>query len=310
MTARHTAPEVVRSLKRHGLHFRTFSLSSTGDWTAEDADWNYKDVPHLNQVHSLAWAYGTAIDDDFIATINLQKIAGVQMPIALANYDASDGSQVYYTTLLCFVLIVETRLSDESVGENGKSRGVAVTTYHIGGPRFAMWFFPLLKRTLTANYKVLMSEDLPMRDQRGRLRKAGYRFVSDGRPRTFAETTDLTVQNVIPPHTAGQGTTTVDIGVLSTEGSSLIAGIGPAGLRLVRGPGSEVMIFDRVCGHEGAALDDAALHNGCLVCPWHAKRVKPVATVQLGSNDIQRIRLDSGFEITVEQDSCSIVGLG
>lgn len=291
------------------MRFRTFSVSSRGEWTAEDADWNYKDVPHLNQVHSQAWAYGTAIDDDFIATINLQKIAGVQMPIALANYDASDGSQVYYTTLLCFVLIVETRLSDERIGENGQVQGVAVTTYHIGGPRFAMWLFPVLKRTLTANYKVLMSEDLPMRDQRGRLRRAGYRFASDGRPRTFAETTDLTVMNVISPRALAPGSTTVDIGGLNTEGSSLVAGVGPAGLRFVRGPGSEVMIFDRVCSHEGAALDDAALHNGCLVCPWHAKRVKPVATVHLGSTDIQRIRLDSGFEITIEQDACSIVGL-
>jgi nitrite reductase/ring-hydroxylating ferredoxin subunit len=291
------------------MHFRTFSLSSKGDWTAEDADWNYKDVPHLNQVHSLAWAYGTAIDDDFIATINLQKIAGIQVPIALANYDASDGSQVYYTTLLCFVLIVETRLSDEPAGDNGHHQGVAVTTYHVGGPRFAMWLFPLLKRTLAANYKVLMSEDLPMRDQRGRLRKVGYRFASDGRPRTFAETTDLTVSNVIPPTIERRDSTKIDIGMLHAEGSTLIAGAGPAGLRFVRGPGTEVMIFDRVCGHEGAALDDATLQSGCLICPWHAKRVKPVARVQLGATELQWIRLDSGCEISIEEDICSIVGL-
>jgi nitrite reductase/ring-hydroxylating ferredoxin subunit len=260
-------------------------------------------------VHSQAWAYGTAIDDDFIATINLQKIAGVQVPIALANYDASDGTQVYYTTLLCFVLVVETSLRNEGGESDRRPRGRAVTTYHIGGPRVAMWLFPLLRRTLSANYKVLMSEDLPMRDQRGRLRQAGYRFVSDGRPRTFAETTDLTVMNVIPPQIRPEDTTTVDIGQLQSEGATLVAGKAPAGLRFVRGPGDQVMIFDRVCTHEGASLDDATLRNGCLVCPWHAKRVKPVATVRLGADTPQQVQLDSGYEIRVERDLCSIVGL-
>jgi hypothetical protein len=291
------------------MRFRSFSVGSEGAWTAEDADWNYKDIPHLNQVHSQAWAYGTAIDDDFIATINLQKIAGIQMPIALANYDASDGSQVYYSTLLCFVLIIETRLSDVQNADDASIRGRAETTYHIGGPRFAMWLFPLLKRVLIANYKVLMSEDLPMREQRGRLRQAGFRFASDGRTRTFAETTDLTVVNVIPPSIRKGDSCTVDISTLRTEGSTVVAGHGPGGLRLVRGNDSEVMIFDRVCSHEGAALDDAVFQNGCLVCPWHAKRIKPLARVQIGSASTQRLSLDSGCEITIEQDSCSITGL-
>ena len=309
MNTRRTAPELVRSAGRYGLRFKSFTLVSEGNWTSEDADWNYKDVPHLNLVHSQADAIGVAIEDDIIATLNFQRIARIPMPIALANYVASDGSQVYYTTLLCFVLVVETRISEHPQSENGLGRAKVETTYHVGGPPVAIWLFPLLRRVLTANYRVLMSEDLPMREQRGRLRNAGYRFASDGRPRTFSETTDLTIANVIPPSPHEAKSVTVDLKLLTSEGTTMTVGEGPGGLRLVRGVGDEVMIFDRVCNHEGACLDSAMLSNGCLVCPWHAKRVKALGKVLLGVSSVQQLSIAPNYEIVFENGSLSITGL-
>jgi hypothetical protein len=304
---RHTAPELVRSLGRHGLRFRPFTLESEGAWTGEDADWNYKDVPHLNEVHTQARAVGAAIGDEIAATINMQKIAGIAMPIALANYVASDGSQVYFTTMLCFVLVVETRIADAGDVATGGTAKVQ-TTYHIGGPRVAMWAFPLLRRILTANYRVLMSEDLPMREQRGRLRRAGFSFVSDGRPRTFAETIDLTVRNVVAPSPDHDKVVTIDLGNLG-EGSTIIAGSGPDGLRIVRTSGAKVSIFNRVCDHEGAPLDCALLTGDSLVCPWHAKRVKPLVTMQLDAPDRQAVEVGPGYEIVMEDSRMTISGV-
>ncbi len=307
MTIRRTAPELVRALGRHGLHFRSFTVESEGPWTVEDADWNYKDVPHLNEVHTNARAVGAAIGDDLATTLNLQKTLGVAMPIAVANYVASDGTQVYYTTMLCFVLVVETRMSDN--GHDGAGRRCRVqTTYHVGGPRVALWAFPLLRRILTSNYRVLMSEDLPMREQRGRLRRAGYSFASDGRPRTFAETVDLTVRNVVAPDLVGDKVLDIDLGTLD-EGSTITAGTGPDGLRIVRTDGAVLSIFTRVCDHEGASLDCAVFTGEVLVCPWHAKRVKPLATVRLGERDRQELTVGPGYEIVIDQGRMTIAGL-
>jgi hypothetical protein len=307
MRTRRTAGEIARSLGKEGLRFRTFSVESEGDWSSEDADWNYKDVPHLNHVHSQASTVPAAIGDEFIATINMQKIAGISMPIALANYVASDGSQVYFTTLLCFVLVVETQIGANETSDKGRTR--VETTYHIGGPPIAMLAFPLLRRILTANYKVLMSEDLPMREQRGTLRRAGFKFKSDGRPRTFDETVDLTVTNVVPPPLDQSKEVTVDLALLAVEGSTFTVGEGPQGLRFVRGSGQEMMIFQRHCDHEGACLDAAAVAGSCLICPWHAKRVKPLAIVMLDAAEPQRLQIGHDYGIFVEKERCTITGI-
>ncbi len=311
MSIRRSAANLARGLERHGLVFRSFVVSSEGEWAAEDADWNYKDVPHLNEVHSLASTVPAAIDDEVIATVNIQRIAGLPMPIALANYVAPDGSQVYYTTLFVFVLIVETRIIDTTpVGADAApGRARVETSYRIGGPRVLMWFFPVLRRLLTANYRVLMSEDLPMREQRGRLRRAGYRFKSDGRPRTFAETVDLTVTNVIPPDVDLEHRSLVDLAPLAEPGATVVVGHGSAGVRLVRGVGSEILVFDRVCSHEGACLDSARLAGTSLVCPWHARRVKPLGSFAIDDRKPRRIRLPSGVVMQVDGTRCSFLGI-
>jgi hypothetical protein len=301
MTERNTAQDLVRSLSRRGFSFREFTLSSEGAWSPEDADWNYKDIPHLNVVHTQADAEPAAVEDELIATLNLQRIAKIPMPLALVNYVAKDGSQVYYTSLLCYVLIIETRIVDLSSSADGSAPRTRVdTTYHIGGPRWAMVIHPLIRRVMTSNYRVLMSEDLPMREQRGRLRIAGFRFVSDNRPRTFAETSDLTVTNVIAPPTTNHEPFDVNLETLVSEGSCVLAGPGPGGLRFVLGRESEILVFDRVCGHEGACLDDAIQTNERLVCPWHAKRVKPLARFDLLNQQPQRLTAGPHYSLLVD----------
>jgi nitrite reductase/ring-hydroxylating ferredoxin subunit len=51
-----------------------------------------------------------------------------------------------------------------------------------------------------------------------------------------------------------------------------------AGVRIVREQ-DNVMIFPRVCLHAGASLDDAKVDGDCIVCPWHGKRIQPLAVL-------------------------------
>jgi nitrite reductase/ring-hydroxylating ferredoxin subunit len=265
---------LVRQLKSAGYKVCTFSVSSTGSYAIEDADWNYKDVPHLNVVHTKVRAIIGSMEEDVITTINLQKVFGIPLPVTLVNYAVTPTAQTYFTTLGPYILVVHTKY--ESVGDN---RTCVTTLYNIASAPIASFAFPLLRRVLKNNYRTLMSEDLPMRDRRGELRSRGFRFKSDGRPRTFTETTDLLFENVVPPQRDAVRTESVPLEALSAEGATLL--VGPdddRGVRLIR-RGENVLVMPRVCSHEGARLDCAQVAGGSLVCPWHAKRIGSLLTV-------------------------------
>jgi len=50
-------------LAQEAVQFKSFTLTSEGRYSALDADWNYKDIPHLTMVHDLVDAYPTVIND-------------------------------------------------------------------------------------------------------------------------------------------------------------------------------------------------------------------------------------------------------
>jgi nitrite reductase/ring-hydroxylating ferredoxin subunit len=101
---------------------------------------------------------------------------------------------------------------------------------------------------------------------------------------------------------------TIDLDTLG-EGSTITAGSGPDGLRIVRMTGQEILIFSRVCDHEGASLDGASLKGGCLTCPWHAKRVKPLATVRLDAPSRQVLEIGPGYKIVIEDRRITVAGV-
>jgi nitrite reductase/ring-hydroxylating ferredoxin subunit len=70
-----------------------------------------------------------------------------------------------------------------------------------------------------------------------------------------------------------------------------------------------VAIYNRVCDHEGASLDAAKLSRECLVCPWHAKRVKPLAIVKLNPDGCQKLEVGPGYEVVIEEGRMTILGI-
>src|SRR5579872_7311877 len=100
--------QLIASLQKEGIRFSEFSLTHEGDYAVADADWNYKDVPHLHHIHNLVEAIFAAMQDDFIATINVQKTLGIKIPLSVMNYESGKNEQTYYTTWLFFILIVRT----------------------------------------------------------------------------------------------------------------------------------------------------------------------------------------------------------
>ena len=292
---------LVRQLENEGFRFSELVLTSEGEYAPEDADWNYKDIPHLHHVHALAEALPATIDRDMICSINLQRIFGLWVPITLVNYEYEKDCQVYFTTLLMFALIIETRW--EAIG---KIHTRVTTTYSIGYPRWLFFAVPLLKWTIRRNYRVLMSEDIPMRTRRGALRKLGYSFKMEGPSYGFPSTTKIMESNLeLPPHAERRIVCSYKE-ALAGQSEALIGDIGLLGFRLVQ-DGADFLIFTRACPHEGASLDQVICDRGTLRCRWHGRRVSPIGRFTPGhdtefTQEGYRVQV-TGDQLTIERQN-------
>jgi nitrite reductase/ring-hydroxylating ferredoxin subunit len=277
MKTRLAKAQIVKRLTLEGYKFREFTLEHLGRYAAADADWNYKDIPHLHYVHHLAEAVPTMVSDDFVVTLNTQKMFGMKVPLSVVNYESGANEQTYYTTLFFFVLIIQTKFSEV---EPLKTR--VATTYSVGMPPLLLWLFPLLRWTITKNYRVLMSTDIPMRERRGELRSRGFGFKCAGPSYSFADTQVITRTNLVPPVRASDVPAfNVDLKTaLPADGETFFGTNDDLGLR-ARRSGNVVMLYPRVCPHEGSCLDDSAIRDGRVQCPWHGREFAPICTVDL-----------------------------
>jgi nitrite reductase/ring-hydroxylating ferredoxin subunit len=275
--SRLTRDGIVAQLEAKGLRFRTVTCTTEGDYLPTDVDWNNKDVQHLNHVHTWVRDVTFVVDEDLQASVSLQKVAGIEFPLVLVHYDNGPNHQTHVVTLLTWTVV--TRHEFTRLGPN---RTRAVTSYTVGGTRFWMLFFPAIRWAIRRNYRRLMAEDVPLRERRGRLRSWGYTFRGDERPmRDLRASLPITDDNVVPPAaTTAAPTDPVAVDDIARDGWTLVGRSDHLGLKLRRS-GDRILAFPRMCPHEGAELDDTPVDGDCLRCPWHGRRLAPLATLAL-----------------------------
>ena len=278
-----TQKELIDLLGREGIFFRTFDFVTDTECAIEDADWNYKDIPHLTYIHKQVDAYPSMISDTEIASINCQNLLGMRLPLTLFNYESGKNRQTYHTCLLFFVLIIETTY--EALAPI-KTR--VRTRYAIGSSRFFLWLgFPLIRWVLKRNYADLMGGDIPMRERRGTLRNWGYSFLMRKPTYSFFDTMKIHERNVdchvIPPAQLPiWDPVTVRYEELAKAGVVQVGRSDHLGLQLSLN-GDVVAVYPRLCPHEGGCLDaNTAVTSGEVVCPWHARKFKPIFTFKKG----------------------------
>lgn len=267
--------QLLAKLAAEGLHFSEFSLSHEGSYTVMDADWNYKDVPHLHFVHDLVEATIAIVEHDKIVTINMQKALGLTLPLTVCNYQTDPDRQIYFTTWLFFVLVVETVYV--GLAEN---RTRVTTTYSIGAPPILRWCIPIIRWTIKRNYRNLMSTDIPMRERRGQLREWGYRFDRPGDRYGFEQTMDVLRNNVVIPRKTFEPFSVCIQQVLPQDGQYMVGKADHLGLMLRRRD-TRLECFPRLCPHEGAELDGKNYCEGKIRCPWHGRVHEPLAIMDL-----------------------------
>lgn len=261
---------IVAWLEPQGYRFTDLTLVSEGDYAPQDADWNYKDVPHIHHVHALARQMQPVLDHSTMAVIQLQRILKMRFPVLNVAYEFEKFRQLSISTLFFFVVVIDVH--SEPLGDI-KTR--VTTTYSIGAPRGLFFLTPLLKWAFQRNYRILMNDDIPMRTRRGALRKLGYSFRMSDDTYSFLETTRLLENRLQPPEHADRRVTCRYAEALAGTDEAYIGDIGLLGFRLVRA-GSEVMVFPRACPHEGSSLDESLCVSNSVLCRWHGRRIRPI----------------------------------
>ena len=290
---------MIQGLSAEGLVFTSSQQSLTGQYAPADAEWNYKDVPHLKEIHNLVEGIPGAITHDYWVGFFIQKIGPIKAPITVFNYGADPFSNIYFGAVGPFALIISTNWQD-----NGNSTTTVVTQYNLGSARYLRWMHGIVHKVLARNYKVLMDADTPMRLRRGALRARGYRFAGDETGHGFIETINLQTIGVMPPSSA-QPFSWVSEADKLPQGSTLVGTDDVGGVRIIR-ENDKVLVFPRVCLHAGASLDDAKIDGDCIVCPWHGKRIQPLSVLM----DAKPVSTDNsrGVAVRVENRLLTIDG--
>jgi nitrite reductase/ring-hydroxylating ferredoxin subunit len=297
-----SASNLVEALKKEGMHFSSSAMSSEGSYAPADADWNYKDIPHLNELHNLVESIATAIGDDIITTIFMQRLGPLRFPLTVVNYSVGDDSQTYYTTFGPFCLVIETQWTAIN---NNQTR--VVTTYNLGSSRLLKILHRFVHRLLRKNYETLMSADIPMRERRGALRGSGYSFRDDLGGYSFVRTLRIYDDNLIPPVSGVNFSVQLNVSELA-EGRTLYGDSASSGLIIERN-GLRVSIYNRTCTHEGALLDPALLEGECLRCPWHGRQVKPRVSFELDKPELSIVKEGMSVELLDGELSVLVVSL-
>lgn len=252
--------------------------------------WNYLDVPHLNIVHS-------AVDATTLLETETVAISIIRQRISLFTFEALlcvwrvDQNKVRYVSSLGWFNFDVTSVASEAEGET-----TVTTTYVVRSSKLFAPLHRLIRRLLERNYRLLMSEDLPMREQRARLRRRGVHFLGDVDGYGFKESRKIGRDRVVP---SASGTEQFDdLFSFDREGNwKRIVPKSGFDLYVSYLAGSDQMLVSPgICSHEGGPLPAPTNGNPsdmCVVCPWHGRRfsaveVPTVGSVALGCHTLSR----------------------
>jgi len=301
-----TAAQLIKGFKKSNIHFKDFTLTTGGkDFTTDDIDWNYKDTLHLDNVHKQLIAHTINFTDSTISHIFVNTLLGFKFPVVIYQYDSGNDQITYVSTFLNFVLIVNTKFIQV------KNRADAITTYNVGSSKILLkLFFPLLKYSLTKNYKILMKDDLAMRERRGELRKWGANFIKYNNRYTFIETIEISKSKCKFKASLFNSKIASRYEILKKYKNGSIKEFvsGRSDVWGLRGlvENNKITIYPRMCDHEGANLDEAKFQNKRIICPWHNKKINPIHSQELNDNEILFDYMQKKYQIKFVKNNIKI----
>ena len=275
---RNSRDKLIEQLSGEGIVFSTSTKMLSGEYQPDDADWNYRDIPHLNFVHSQVEGALAVASDDFLSSILVQKVGPIKIVLTVVLISGVNKGQFYYTSVGPIVLLIDT--SWDLLNEIETK---VTTRYSVGTTRFLKFIQPLVHKILARNYEILMSEDTPMRLQRGKLRARGFSFRQDEEGHSYSDSIQIAKNNLRHPELPA-ALIKINLTGIDEKPKEHWDETGFRSVVVHRSAG-ELFISRSICPHEGAALDGANCKDDNLECPWHGRLIKSWARFNLETGD-------------------------
>ena len=297
-----TLIDMVNSLKKENFNFNFFEAETIGDYLPEDSDWNYKDVAHAKYVHSNVSSYQAFTLDDMAASVNQQKLPfiGMSIPVVTINYEISKFNQMYFFSIGPFVVIVNT-ISTKINLDKTKVK----TSYAVGSKGLFKYLHKIIGKILLRNYKLLMTEDAPMRIRKGQLRKSGHKFYSDNKS-SFKFSAEINRANVyLNKNEETEMLIKKSTFLTLKHGDTIGKSSGILNFFITEEENLK-KIWPSTCSHEGALLSSKCIKKSKIFCPWHNKVVNPIIIIDRDKNNIFKILQCEDYKITDDKETINI----
>ena len=274
-----------------------FTIDNYGNYTPLDSDWNYKDVPHLNIVHKNVESVQALVADEAVGSINFQKIPflGFSIPMVLVNYEYDVFNQIYIGSFGPYILVANT------ITDNASSKTKISTKFAIYSKGVFKYLHKFIKNSIIKNNKILMSEDVPMRERRFSLRhKHCHDFYFPGKTYSFKFTEEIYRANVFIKN--GKSSVEVDKAKIINSCENDILGEDDGLLSFFVTKNKNVKyLWPRTCPHEGAELNNKCIIKGRVSCPWHHRRISPLVEIK-----DEKIKINPSIDYSIIEDGSNL----
>ncbi len=296
-----TVNQIVSKLEQFGFKKTKFEVKTVGKYSGLDSDWNYKDVPHVHNVHSqIDQSIPISIGDKSAFFVNLQKIpfVSITLPLTVTIYEYSRFNIIYLASFGPYIIIINTKILE--LDENNCE---TTTEYTILTKGLFKLFFSFIKKMLLKNYSKLMSEDVPMRDQRGRLRENDHFFFLPDETYSFDFTTEISRNNVRLNENKNKSLSISKNKIFKNK--PYIIGEKNGIMSFFITYDENINIWPKTCPHEGANLSKDCLKKNKLSCPWHGRSFNPIISFDSFGNLISKD--EKIYNVSINNDDIQIV---
>jgi len=261
---------VRKFLNHSGYKFLSLDLETIGEWSPHDSEWNYSDALHFPYIHKSFSQKILNICSETNTSLFVQNLFFLKNPVIIYQEHKTKDSHEYLASSYGITISIVTRHLTHKQG------AITKTNYQF----FYSGFIGLLiafsaKIATKNNYKKVISEDMPMRAQRGILRKTkNIFFKSDKNIVTPNSTLNPMDNNVF----LRSGIILKKRFILDDDFSSKI--FEKVFLRVSKEK-NKIIILPTICPHEGSPLSDSDCH---MRCKWHGRKIIPYISFNIGDS--------------------------
>ena len=164
----------------------------------------------------------------------------------------------------------------------------------------------MIGKILLKNYRKLMSEDTPMRDRKGRLRKIGHHFFSPNATYPFNYSEQISKSNVYLKIAEKNSVQINKSDILKSQnGNTVGEKIGVLSF-FISEDENKIKLWPSTCSHEGAELSLKCIKGERIFCPWHNRISMPIVVMDKIDKNL-KINNSKDYEVIDEEDRLKIV---